>query len=810
MQERDEDNKRLQNQISRPTNQLDNKEKRLQQQGGEIDVLRHEVQEKHTTNERLARDLQRRERAMQELERLQHQYDSVIQIHDDSLHMTGLKLGTGAYGEQAALLSESEDVKKRDDRQSCEVTQQIEKEAAQKEEANYRNDAANVIQLHSKSEDDSQPSSFNLREFKMELDEVKSITLDLGNGKYVKLFQTFSIKQIIGAQGDILSCPRGDQMILIPSGALQSDTEIEVTFYRVVESVGLDSSEFVTNLMEITPHQLNFKKSVEILMRHHLFIEGDSTKVTVLFHSAKPTDSSFTSLCQLSSVNDTALANFMTMSLWEDFVYIETSHICRFGLHCKDKSLIEVWASFHTPKIPHPEQHSVTLCLSASRPDPSDEKFIHMAGGELECRYSTLLPLVCEEQEDLHVTVRIPSDMEGWKAREDLDLSQTISYKSIRNLVVLGMQYISTDFGFIKEKTSKVDVMDFAPIFMLNNIRCILLPSAFQTSDSGAISSGNQQTNVPEPTVVADGTFTSLSDSRHAKALDRISPGSKSLDTSTTSLKQDVSLSLPVSAGLGWNCEYIGLNRPVTDSDIDFLSGYDQVAKKSLQIGWLLLQDDGYSMKDINVVMKDVLDQPDCVKVTYIIEEWRRRRNEATARTLVDVCCHQSVGGDRSYIEHSLMFSSHSHSASHDEHYVHSAVEASAPAALDSEFCAATGNDSCRLQLPLLADRLKNAAQQGHLGGFIRPWCDIPVRIVLEVSHLSAWRPSALGVHLGVSAHDLSTVPDTNIPSERVYNMIDFWIERDGKEATLTKLLEAVKGIGKLGELEGRVTADLP
>ena len=159
-----------------------------------------------------------------------------------------------------------------------------------------------------------------------------------------------------------------------------------------------------------------------------------------------------------------------------------------------------------------------------------------------------------------------------------------------------------------------------------------------------------------------------MSDSRHAKALDRISPGSKSLDTSTTSLKQDVSLSLPVSAGLGWNREYIGLNRPVTDSDIGFLSGYDQVAKKSLQIGWLLLQDDGYSMKDISVVMKDVLDQPDCVKFTYIIEEWRQRRNEATARALVDICCHQSVGGDRSYIEHSLMSSSHSHSASHGEH----------------------------------------------------------------------------------------------------------------------------------------------
>ncbi|XP_062505962.1 uncharacterized protein LOC134182556 [Corticium candelabrum] len=99
IQERDENNKQLQNQIRRLTNQLDNKERRLQQQGGEIDVLRHEVQEKHTTNERLARDLQRSERAMQELERLQHQYDSLVQIRDDSLHMTGLKLGKGGYGE---------------------------------------------------------------------------------------------------------------------------------------------------------------------------------------------------------------------------------------------------------------------------------------------------------------------------------------------------------------------------------------------------------------------------------------------------------------------------------------------------------------------------------------------------------------------------------------------------------------------------------------------------------------------------------------------------------------------------------------
>ena len=102
----------LQQEITRMTSELDDKEGQLQQQGEElndmrstieeqrrqIDVLRHEVQEKHTTNERLARDLQRRERSVQELQQLQRQYDSVIQIHDDSLHMTGLELGKGAYG----------------------------------------------------------------------------------------------------------------------------------------------------------------------------------------------------------------------------------------------------------------------------------------------------------------------------------------------------------------------------------------------------------------------------------------------------------------------------------------------------------------------------------------------------------------------------------------------------------------------------------------------------------------------------------------------------------------------------------------
>ena len=140
MQQRDEDNKQLQTavheqehlaeqkqrvanelqeEMTRMAIQLDDNERQLQQKEEELDgkrnrieqqartieeqrrqmnVLRHEVQEKQTTNERLARDLQRSESAVQELQQLQHQYDSVTLIHDDSLHMTVLKLGEGAYG----------------------------------------------------------------------------------------------------------------------------------------------------------------------------------------------------------------------------------------------------------------------------------------------------------------------------------------------------------------------------------------------------------------------------------------------------------------------------------------------------------------------------------------------------------------------------------------------------------------------------------------------------------------------------------------------------------------------------------------
>ena len=103
----------------------------------------------------------------------------------------------------------------------------------------------------------------------------------------------------------------------------------------------------------------------------------------------------------------------------------------------------------------------------------------------------------------------------------------------------------------------------------------------------------------------------------------------------------------------------------------------------------------------------------------------------------------------------------------------------------------------------------KNAVVQGRLSGFIRTWCDIPREVVLHVSRLAAQTPLDLGVLLGVTAEDMSTTHKTDIPSDTVSTMIDLWITRDGKDATLIRLLKAMEFIGKLGELERKLADSL-
>ena len=128
------------------------------------------------------------------------------------------------------------------------------------------------------------------------------------------------------------------------------------------------------------------------------------------------------------------------------------------------------------------------------------------------------------------------------------------------------------------------------------------------------------------------------------------------LSVASSAAKQDVeepSLSL---SDLKQNRHPKGLDRIVTKCDIQFISGYEKVAKMSLQLGWLMFQRDDYSLMDVrNTLMKDVLDQPDCTKVTHVIEEWRRcKQYEATVRALIDICCQHTIGCDRQYMESTL------------------------------------------------------------------------------------------------------------------------------------------------------------
>ena len=91
---------------------LEDQMRQLQQQGEEleelkasleeerklINPLRQEVQDNYITIQRLTTNLERSERAREQLQQFQRQYDHVLQISDDDLIMIGTSLGKGAYG----------------------------------------------------------------------------------------------------------------------------------------------------------------------------------------------------------------------------------------------------------------------------------------------------------------------------------------------------------------------------------------------------------------------------------------------------------------------------------------------------------------------------------------------------------------------------------------------------------------------------------------------------------------------------------------------------------------------------------------
>ena len=310
----------------------------------------------------------------------------------------------------------------------------------------------------------------------MELDEAGLIQLHLGSDKRVKLLKTSFERQVVREKGYLLGSVSNKWAFCIPPGALDYKQDVTVSFYHVTDSVGLGSSEFVTGIIEITPHQLKFSKPVELLLRHDLCIEDSSSKASVLYHSGKRDCEFLTCLCQLSSTDDHVLTNDLKATLWDDFVHIETSHVCRFGIDCEGKSCIEVWASLFAPECPHPEHFDVRLSLTLQAPkaDDEDEKKMQKYGSVRNNEQE--LKLICKKQQKLQIEVEIPSDAKGWTVNGNSNFCQIIEYNDIKDMAYYG-QLRTIEFWFSKGR-SLVDVTDFAPFFRFNSCSCVLRPPA--------------------------------------------------------------------------------------------------------------------------------------------------------------------------------------------------------------------------------------------------------------------------------------------------------------------------------------------
>ena len=334
----------------------------------------------------------------------------------------------------------------------------------------------------------------------MELDEERLIQLRFGRRKRVQLLKTSYERQVVGAQGCLLSSVSNNWIFCIPPGALTYEQEVSISFYHVTDSVGLDSTEFVTGIIEITPHQLNLSMPVELLLRHDLLIEDDSSKATVLYHNGDRDCETVSSLCQLSSTDESALTNDITATLWDDFVHIETSHVCRFGIDCEGTSRVEVWASLFAPECPRPEHFSVRLYLTSLAPQADDEDAKRMQTYGSVRKNEQVLYLKCRQQQKLQIDVYIPSSAEGWTVNDCSEFHQTFDYNDIKEMA-LNEQRITTDFWFSKGG-SLVDVTHFAPFFTFNGCRCCLPPpasSAMSVTPSSDLSLPGSINNVAVP-----------------------------------------------------------------------------------------------------------------------------------------------------------------------------------------------------------------------------------------------------------------------------------------------------------------------
>jgi hypothetical protein len=321
----------------------------------------------------------------------------------------------------------------------------------------------------------------------------------------------------------------------------------------------------------------------------------------------------------------------MRTTLWDDVIHIETLHVCSFGSVCKGESFIEVWASLFALERPHPDHFQVRLSITSQAPRPNDEETEMMSTYKLVRKTHQRIVLSCRHRENLTINVQILPEYEGWKVLGGTVSSQTITYNGIKDMVIHGKPVKTKDCWFTRGN-SVVDVTDFAPVFEFNGDSCVLAPPEFSSKPSNLI-----QRDCP------DRRPASLVTEKKTKSSSEPGLSMSSHTNDVVSKKSQLTTN--------------DLDRPVQQSDIQFISGCDYITQHWKKIGWLMLSKSGYTMKSIRQdVLEHFPEDSDSVRVIHLIELWQSAtKYKASAKQLVEICCHPMVGGVRHEIEMSLM-----------------------------------------------------------------------------------------------------------------------------------------------------------
>lgn len=94
--------------------------------------------------------------------------------------------------------------------------------------------------------------------------------------------------------------------------------------------------------------------------------------------------------------------------------------------------------------------------------------------------------------------------------------------------------------------------------------------------------------------------------------------------------------------------------------------------------------------------------------------------------------------------------------------------------------------------------RRKSAAL---LGGFWLGWTDIPIAVLHEVCRLAAKRSVVFADHLHVSMMHIMEKPKAETAAKCVRQIMEIWVQREGKYATMDWLFSVLESMGLLGGL---------